>query len=484
MTGEPIEVPTVPAAPTAPGGGFLSLPIPGLGPVTVPLMSSMLMMGGAPSTGSTMTPPMGGYDANTAAPASGGQWSFAQAGLPTGGGYGGYGGYGSSWTGNMFNAGGYGGQQPTLSPMALISQFGGTGQAPGTPTGGFGMPNLPGMNLLKSISKAGGLSSWMFGPQQYYSVSQGTTYGAFGPSFAEGAAGPMEASDLPLSMGNAPYATPAASPFMSSAAASVLGPAAVMGGLMATKASYGLGQWEQNRNVPGAVRGISAGALGAFGGLLTMGGLMAMFPALVAAGPFGLLAAAGIGAAVGLIGAFHQTQEQHIRGLIKQMYGIDISNLGVLRQIAQIVNSKYGGADDLGVASPEVQQLINLYAATQGKGPVGPRPMYAATYQQQASTGGLQLQPVYSNGQVVANPYTGTTTTQWAMASQLKSNPQTAMFIQLDPGLASALFQGQVVNVLNQNPTVVGNANTASNAAGATRTAQLGGLLEPSTVVA
>jgi len=256
----------------------------------------------------------------------------------------------------------------------------------------------------------------------------------------------------------------------------------LMGAMAGLGGAFHLGQYAQRTGSP--IAGAAAPLLGAFSGLLAAGSLAALFPSvfvpLLAAGPIGWIAAAGIGAAIGLIGVLKKSDTQHVRDLVKQMYGIDISNVQVLNQIVQIAKQKYGGAISIAVASPEVQQLVNLYAASQGMRSVGPRPMYAATLNQSAA--GLQLQPVYSNGQLVSSPYAGTTTTQWALASQYMTQQPSAMYLQLDPALASQLFSGQVVNVLNQNPTVVGNANSAAISSGSSRNSQLGGLLEPFTV--
>jgi hypothetical protein len=269
--------------------------------------------------------------------------------------------------------------------------------------------------------------------------------------------------------------------------AGLIGPAALVGGIAGVKGGFDLGQWAQRQT--GARKALgAAGAvgLGALSGVVGMLGLATMFPELLipflAAGPIGWIAAAGVGAAIALIGLMKKSDTQHARDLIKQMYGIDIRNQQVLAQVVAIAKQKYGGAISLAVASPEVQQLVNLYAATQGMGPVGPRPMYPATFAQSAA--GLQLQPTYSNGQLVASPYSGTTTQQWATAGMLQSAQSQNLLIQLDPRAASQLFSGQVVNVINSNPTAVGNANTSSIVSGSNRSSQLGGLLEPGTVYA
>jgi hypothetical protein len=279
-----------------------------------------------------------------------------------------------------------------------------------------------------------------------------------------------------------------------------LAPLTLMGSVLGLQGAFGLGRLAQRGAINPVAGAIGAAGLGAVSGMLGLGSLGAMFPSLLApllaSGPFGWIAAAGIGAAIGLTGFFKQSDTQHVRQLIKQFYGIDISNMNILNEIVNIAKQRYGGNYSLAVASPEVQQIVNLYAASTGVlAQHMPRPMYPATFAQSSvgiggAAAGLQLQPTYMNGQLVQSPYSGATTYQWGLASQLfyggtqAQNFRNAMYIQLDPQMAQALLSGNVINVLNSNPTVVGNVNSNAIASGASRNSQLGGLLEPATVVA
>jgi len=145
-------------------------------------------------------------------------------------------------------------------------------------------------------------------------------------------------------------------------------------------------------------------------------------------------------------------------------------------QIAQIAQQKYGGSISMAVMSPEVQQLVRLYALETGKGAALPRPMYAATLSEGAS--GLNLLPVYAGGQAVANPYSGTTTTQWS-----SFGAGTGVYVQLDPGAAAQLMTGQVVNILANNPGSVAAAASAGIQSGVTRDATAQSLIAPLTVM-
>ena len=186
---------------------------------------------------------------------------------------------------------------------------------------------------------------------------------------------------------------------------------------------------------------------------------------------------AGIGAAAGAIaGGIRMLipgMDQQIRSGVKRLYGVDITDKAIRDQIATIVKNNYGGSLSVGLYSLEVQNLVRLYAATTGQQAGLPRPMYGVAQAQQG--GQLQTQPVYSSGQLVQNPYTGTTTYQYA---------QQGMYMQLDPNQAMQLFSGQVVNVVQNNPATIAQANATALAAGNARYATLGSLVEPSTVMA
>ena len=203
----------------------------------------------------------------------------------------------------------------------------------------------------------------------------------------------------------------------------------------------------------------------------------AIFPGLGTAA--GALIGAAIGGIAGLIRLVSPTLTERIRPEIRRIYGVDITNQSVIQQIADIVKQKYGGNLSIGVYSQEVQDIVRLYSLSTGQSQAGlPRPMYAANFAQ-SQVGGLALQPVYSGGQMIASPYTGTTTTQ--LSNALFTNP--AVYLQLHPQQAADLFAGQVVQVLGNNPGSVAAANTAAARNGQSRTTQGSALLEPLTVM-
>jgi tape measure domain-containing protein len=262
---------------------------------------------------------------------------------------------------------------------------------------------------------------------------------------------------------------------------------ATMAGVSAAFAFPALGLTALGGGLLGAGLGVAAYGLqrgGKVGAVLSTGGGAlagavigtAIFPGL------GTLAGAAIGAGVGAVAGVLRmafpTLMERVRSEVKRVYGVDIPSQSIRKQIADIVTQKYGGNLSIGVYSQEVQDIVRLYAVSTGQSVGGlPRPMYSAAFAE-SQAGGLQLQPVYSNGQLIANPYVGTTTTQ--LQNALFTNP--AVYMQLHPQQAADLFSGQVVKVMGNNPGAVAQANATATRSGQSRLAQTTALMEPMTV--
>jgi len=225
-----------------------------------------------------------------------------------------------------------------------------------------------------------------------------------------------------------------------------------------------------------AFQGLKKGGVKGLGMTVAGGALVGASIGFMVGGPIGAAIGAGIGAAAGAVAGvvrlFIKDAHEKVREKVKALYGVDIKDKKIRQLIVDIAKQKYGGNLDMAVRSLEVQELVKLYALTQGEQAQGmPRPMYGATLAQ--GGGALNLQPVYSNGQLVANPYSGTTTTQWA---------NQGIYVQLNPQQANDLFEGKVVNVLQNNPASVAEANASGAKSGTARDSQRTALMEPLTV--
>jgi len=105
----------------------------------------------------------------------------------------------------------------------------------------------------------------------------------------------------------------------------------------------------------------SAPAIGAVAGLVGFGSLASLFPALIAAGPAGWIAAAGIGATIGLIGVFKKKAEDKIIEKIKSVYGITVDRSFAKNPLAGIIKDQFGGNIEAGIRSPIIREMLSIY---------------------------------------------------------------------------------------------------------------------------
>jgi hypothetical protein len=153
----------------------------------------------------------------------------------------------------------------------------------------------------------------------------------------------------------------------------------------------------------GNQRGTGLGVLEGFGGGALMGaGIGAQF------GPEGALLGAGIGAAAGFgIGlgemlAGVESPRNKVKRLASQLYHININN-ATADAIANLAQQSFGGNVGVAMRSPQVRQMLGVYAAGTGQAnqfPAGLDQPHGASLVE--SGGMLQQQATYQSG----NPYT------------------------------------------------------------------------------
>lgn len=169
----------------------------------------------------------------------------------------------------------------------------------------------------------------------------------------------------------------------------------------------------------------SAPAIGALSGLVGFGALASLFPALIGAGPAGWIAAAGIGATIGLIGVFKSKAENKLIEKIKAVYGITVDRGFAKNPLLGIIKDQFGGDIDLGIRSPMVRELLsvyrmqsNQYGAGSGLGALNniPRGVSLSGY-----GGGVYQNPVSVNG--AAYGYGGSLPSS-GPSQPFQSNPQ------------------------------------------------------------
>jgi hypothetical protein len=147
-----------------------------------------------------------------------------------------------------------------------------------------------------------------------------------------------------------------------------------------------------------------AGGLLAFDGLrrggffgmgeTTAGGAMIGFRY---GGPIGAAIGAGVGLLAGIGRMFIKGATEKARAKIKSLYGVDISDKAILQQIVDTVKQAYGGNLDVGLRSPQIREIVQLYAMSTGKPTKGmPATMQSLTMTQ--TGGSLYSMPNYQNG--------------------------------------------------------------------------------------
>ncbi|MCC6389147.1 MAG: hypothetical protein IT167_00995 [Bryobacterales bacterium] len=159
----------------------------------------------------------------------------------------------------------------------------------------------------------------------------------------------------------------------------------------------GIGGWQGGALLAGggllALEGLRRGGWSGVG-MTTAGGAMigAKF-----GGPIGAAIGAIAGFAAGIVRLFVKGAEDKAKEKIKALYGVDIHDKALLKQIVDTAKSAFGGNLDMAIRSPQIRDLIQLYAMTTGQTPIG-MPQ-SVTPLSLAQTGGALYQTTqYQNG--------------------------------------------------------------------------------------
>ena len=350
-----------------------------------------------------------------------------------------------------------------------------TGQAPPARTGGGG-GGLGGLlgGLLGASGGGGGFFTPGFagggGGGQYIGGSGGGTQGGLlgmllgGGLGRAGASGAM--TPIPGMIG------------LGTNAAGQVGVLGQKGGILGSLAQLG------SIGPKSGIMGAKGGGLLAGGGILAADGLRrggwlglaetTAGGALIGAkfgGPIGALIGAGVGAAAGFIRMLFKGAEAKTRQQIKAVYGVDITDKALLKQITDTARSGFGGDVRLAVQSPQIRELVELYAMMTGQRATGlPAKMQPASFAQQG--GSLFQTPNFSNG--AAMPIGGTSAGAPASGSPI--------VVRLDGPATTALLRGEAVEAMQDNPRVVQAAVQSATRSNAGRREILSLQLAPGTL--
>lgn len=206
------------------------------------------------------------------------------------------------------------------------------------------------------------------------------------------------------------------------------------------------------------VGGLKGGAMLAGGAILAMdgirrGGKMGMLEttaggALIGAkfgGWMGAAIGAAVGAGIGLARMFFKTAVEKVISEVKSTYRVSIDK-NLAQQIADVAKQQYGGNIRMAILSPQVRELIELYAMSTGQNSV--MPAQARPYSFSQSGGALTQQSNFYNGLPVSQSFdrlNGGSTMQGG-------GP---VVIQLDGPATVSLLRGEAVTAVTENPRSV-----------------------------
>ena len=170
-----------------------------------------------------------------------------------------------------------------------------------------------------------------------------------------------------------------------------------MGNMTKIADARGIGGWQGGALLAGgsilALEGLRRGGWSGVA-MTTAGGAMigAKF-----GGPLGAAIGAGAGFVAGLARLFVKSAEEKAREKIKALYGVDISDKGLLKQIVDTATHAFGGNLDMAIRSQQIRDLIQLYAMSTGQ-PTRGMPATVHPLDVVQVGGSLYQSPGYSNG--------------------------------------------------------------------------------------
>ena len=219
------------------------------------------------------------------------------------------------------------------------------------------------------------------------------------------------------------------------------------------------------------IGGMKGGVLLAAGAMLAMdglrrGGKIGVGETTAGGAMIGAKFGGGLGAAIGAVAGFAagmvrlfiKGAVEKARQKIKDLYGVDIPDKGVLQQIVDTAKQSYGGNLDMAIRTQQIRDLIQLYAMSTGQATKGmPATVHPLDLVQQG--GSLYQSPGYSNGTTL--PGMGGLPTLDSIGGGVASGAGPVV-IQLDGPATTSLLRGEAVNAIASNPRVVAGASLSA----------------------
>jgi len=314
--------------------------------------------------------------------------------------------------GGMGTLGVLGGMAPIFGAGSIMGGLGGTGGFTG-PVGGAGGGGFGGFAGLAGMGS-----------------SLKSLFGIGAGSVPAGGIGPVMPSFGQLGLGGK----------LSSIAGS---PAAMMGGGLL------------------AMAGLQRGGLSGLG-MSTAGGTLLGFGI---GGPLGAGIGAAIGGVAGLIRMMFKGAAEKLREKIRAAYGVDMKDKSALNQILDMAKSGFGGNLDMAIRSPQIRDLIELYAMSTGQKSSGiPAAMKPISLLQSGGS-------VFSVG-------SGGSLDRIGAGIASGGSPQTVS-VPVSLTLDGQVLDSRTLNVVSKNGRIVSAAVTSGQKASSGRREQMALQLNP-----
>lgn len=337
---------------------------------------------------------------------------------------------------------------PLMAPLYGLSGgggFGGGGMAAGMM--GMAAPMMaasggemagPGAQMAQNSAVGGGMASGV----------GGVANAAMGRAFTGGLAGMSSmvynSGLIRLSSGIGGATTAAGiGGFSGTMAGIASSPAAGLAGAMMVPAGFKMGNW-------GGL------AMSAGGGALA--GFMIGSKIGLAGGPIGAIAGALIGAAVGggigLIGMLREKPWEKAAKRVREVYGVGIDRQ-FAQQLADTARGQFGNNIDMAIRSPQIQELIYLYAQATGQKMNGFERYTPLNLTQ--SGGSIFQEPAYLGNSPFTQPGVFSPRSLPSLGPSAGPAVVNATFV-LGGNDVNRAFSGQVVRTISASPGVVQNA--------------------------
>jgi hypothetical protein len=220
------------------------------------------------------------------------------------------------------------------------------------------------------------------------------------------------------------------------------------GGIGGAAAGVGLGLFTQ---------GLGHTGLKGFGESLGGGALAGAGIGFMAGGPVGALIGgaigAGAGAVAGLFSLFRKSPRDKVKEIVKQSYGIQIDD-AMADSIANIAKEQFGNNIPLAISSPQIRQMVALYAQATGNGAMAGSINPRQSPYTVASSGGAVTNVAATIGGYSAQSYGG------SIPTSTPGSPMGYTVLKLDGPATVGLLSGVATSVA---PSAVQQAYTSNS---------------------